>query len=147
MITHQLVFDALLVTSCTYALLRGGSEERAVAIVSVVATIATSFALSPLNMRYKGVETGVEVIDLLVLAAFTLVALRSPRFWPLWVAGLQLTSSAAHVMKAIDEHLLPLAYGTAVALWSYPILIILAVGTWRSRRGARASRVATASRE
>jgi phage shock protein PspC (stress-responsive transcriptional regulator) len=134
MIRHQLIFEALLITSCTYALLRGRSEERIVALVCVCATIASRFAVSPLSVRYRSVETGLLAIDLLVLAAFILVALRSRRFWPLWVAGLQLTSSAAHLMKAIDEHLLPIAYGTALAMWSYPILIILAVATWRVRR-------------
>lgn len=145
MITHQFVFRVLLITSCTYALWRGQSEERIVALVSILATIASRFALSPLSVRYRGVETGVLVVDLLVLATFVLVALRSPRFWPLWAAGLQLTSSAAHLMKAIDEHLLPIAYGTAVAMWSYPILIILAVATWRTRRPVRESRSPTAA--
>jgi len=143
MIRHQQVFDLLLISSCTYALVRGRSEERIVALVSIVATIASAFAVSPLSVRYRGVETGLLAIDLLVLAAFVLVALRSPRFWPLWVAGLQLTSTAAHLMKAIDEHLLPLAYGAAVAMWSYPILIILAVATWRVRRYALETQSAT----
>ncbi|HEV2593882.1 MAG TPA: hypothetical protein VGU01_01620 [Sphingomicrobium sp.] len=134
MIRHQQVFELLLITSCTYAMVRGRSEERLVALVSVCATIASAFAVSPLSVRYRGVEMGLLVIDLLVLAAFVLISLRSSRFWPLWVAGLQLTSSAAHFMKAIDEHLLPVAYGTAVAMWSYPILIILAIATWRVRR-------------
>ena len=36
---------------------------------------------------------------------------------------------------------MPLAYGAAIALWSYPILIILAIGTWRQhRRDVQASR-------
>jgi hypothetical protein len=96
-----------------------------------------------LNVRYTGVESGLLVIDIFVLATFVFVALRSPRFWPLWVAGLQLTSSAAHLMKAIDERLLPVAYGAAIALWSYPILIILAVATWRGQR--RAARTPTAA--
>ena len=79
-------------------------------------------------------ETGLLLIDLGVLAAYNVVALKSPRFWPLWVAGLQLTESTSHVMKAIDERLLPMAYGAAIALWSYPILIILALGTWRGHK-------------
>ena len=33
------------------------------------------------------------LVDLAVLAGFVTVALRSKRFWPLWVAGLQLTTS------------------------------------------------------
>jgi hypothetical protein len=39
-----------------------------------------------------------------------------------------------HVLKAMDENLLPLAYAAALRFWSYPILIILLVGTWREHR-------------
>jgi hypothetical protein len=74
------------------------------------------------------------VIDLTVLAAFLFVALRSNRFWPLWVAGLQLTMSTSHVLKAIELDLLPRAYAAAAIFWSYPILLILAIGTWRSHQ-------------
>jgi hypothetical protein len=138
MITHQIVFRILLLATCGYALWRGRSDERIVALVCLVATIASRLAFSPLHVRYTSIETGLLLIDLGVLAAFVFVALRSPRFWPLWVAGLQLTSSTAHLMKAIDENLLPMAYGAAIALWSYPILIILAIGTWRGQRRPRA---------
>jgi hypothetical protein len=134
MIPHQYIFRALLVFSCGYALWRGRSDERIVALVCIAATAASRLAFSPLSIRYRGVETGLLLIDLAVLASFVFVALRSPRFWPLWIAGLQLTESTAHVLKAIDESLLPLAYGAAIALWSYPILIILAIGTWRGQR-------------
>ena len=131
MIPHQYVFRTLLVASCGYALWRGRGDERIVALVCIAATAASRLAFSPLSVRYSGVETGLLLIDLAVRAAFIFVALRSPRFWPLWIAGLQLTTSMAHLMKAIDESLLPIAYGAAIALWSYPILIILAIGTWR----------------
>ena len=140
MITHQIVFRILLLATCGYALWRGRSDERIVALVCLVATIASRLAFSPLHVRYTSIETGLLLIDLGVLAAFVFVALRSPRFWPLWVAGLQLTSSTAHLMKAIDENLLPMAYGAAIALWSYPILIILAIGTWRGHRRPRAEK-------
>jgi hypothetical protein len=134
MIPHQYIFRALLIVSCGYALWRGRSDERIVALVCLGATLASRVVFSPLSVRYTGVETGLLIIDVAVLASFVLVALRSPRFWPLWVAGLQLTTSMAHLMKAIDEQLLPIAYGAAIALWSYPILIILAIGTWRGHQ-------------
>ena len=140
MIPHQYVFRILLLATCGYALWRGRSDERIVALVCLVATLASRVAFSPLHVRYTNIETGLLLIDLAVLAAFVFVALRSPRFWPLWVAGLQLTSSTAHLMKAIDEDLLPIAYGAAIALWSYPILIILAIGTWRGHRRPRAEK-------
>ena len=134
MIAHQVIFRTLLIGSCGYAFWRGRSDERIVALVCLSATLASRLAFSPLAVRYTSVEFGLLLIDLAVLASFIFVALRSQRFWPLWIAGLQLTTSMAHVMKAIDEHLLPIAYGAAIALWSYPILIILAIGTWRGHR-------------
>ncbi len=87
--------------------------------------------ISPLRHRYAGVEEGLLLVDLAVLAGFITVALRSKRFWPLWVAGLQLTTSLGHILKGVDQDLLPQAYGAALQFWSYPILIILAVGTYR----------------
>jgi hypothetical protein len=137
MISHQFIFRALLVLSCGYALWRGNRDARIVGLICVAATLATRFAASPVSVRYSGVEFGLLVIDAAVLIGFVAVALRSDRFWPLWVAGLQLTTSTAHLMKAMDESLLPIAYGAAIALWSYPILIILAIGTWRGQRRMR----------
>ena len=62
------------------------------------------------------------------------MALVSDRFWPLWIAGLQLTSSMGHLFKAIDAELLPIAYAAALRMWAWPILIILGIGTWRAQR-------------
>ena len=142
MITHQIVFRALLITSCGYALWRGNRDERIVALVCLGATILSRLTNAPESIRYTGVETSLLVIDVVVLATFICVALQSRRFWPLWVAGLQLTSSTAHLMKLLDEHLPPIAYGAAIVLWSYPILIILAVATWRGQRRLQQGRAA-----
>ena len=89
------------------------------------------------DFRYVGVEVGVLIVDAVTLAAFTFVALRSDRYWPLWVSGLQLTTSIAHLLKAIQPDPIPIAYAAAGRVWSYPILIILAVGTWRVHSASR----------
>ena len=94
-------------------------------------------AISPLKYRYAGVEEGLLFVDLAVLVGFVMVALRSKRFWPLWVAGLQLTTSVGHLLKGIDQELLPRAYGAALQFWSYPILVILAAGTYRRNQRIR----------
>lgn len=133
-----ILFDALLFGACGYAMLRGGPDGRLIGIICIVANFASAALKSPVPVSYSSVEPGVVAVDLLTFVAFTFVALRSNRFWPLWVSGLQLTTGLSHVLKAIQPDLMPLAYAAALRLWSYPILIILAVGTWRSHhRGVR----------
>jgi len=132
-----LIFGPLLLAVCAYAWWRGGTDERIVAATCLAGTVATMIAISPLRHRYSGVESGMLLVDLAVLAGFVAVALRSNRFWPLWVAGLQLTTSIGHLLKGVDQDLLPRAYGAALQFWSYPILIILAVGTYRRHQRMR----------
>ena len=128
------IFGPLLLAVCIYALWRGGTDERIVAATCLAGTAATLIAISPLHKRYSGVEEGLMLVDVAILLAFIAVALRSKRFWPLWIAGLQLTTSIGHLLKGIDQELLPRAYGAALQFWSYPILLILAVGTYRNHR-------------
>ena len=128
------VFWGIVILICAYAWLRGRSEERIAATICLLATIATHFLISPLHQRYTGIETGLLVIDMAVLATFVAIALVSNRFWPLWAAGLQLTVSMSHLMKAVDFALLPKVYAAAAIFWSYPILLVIVVGTWRTNR-------------
>ena len=129
-----IIFGPLLLAVCVYAWWRGGTDERSVAATCLAGTIATLLAVSPLHKRYAGVEEGLLFVDLAVLAGFIVVAMRSKRFWPLWVAGLQLTTFIGHILKGIDQELLPRAYGAALQFWSYPILVIVLVGTYRHHR-------------
>lgn len=130
------LYHLLLVGACGYALIRGRTDARIVATVFLAGDIATYALRSQVAGGYSTVETAVLIVDVLAFLGFTYAALISDRFWPLWVSGLQLTTSMGHVFKAIDTHLLPLAYAAALRFWAYPILIILLIGTWRSRRRA-----------
>ena len=138
------VFRLLLALVVLYALVRGSRDERHVALICVVGAVVTTLALSPLAERFRGVERPVMLVDLAVFVGFLAVALRSERFWPLWVAGLQLTTIMGHALKGIDSSLLPRAYAAALNFWAYPIVIILAVGTWRSHRRRTQGRRRTA---
>lgn len=128
------LFRILLALVALYAVVRGSRDERLISLICVAGALATHVLISPLRHRFAGVEIPVMIIDILVLAGFMLVALRSSRFWPLWVAGLQLTTMLGHLLKAIDLSLLPRAYGASMAFWAYPIVLIVAVGTWRGHR-------------
>lgn len=129
-----LIFRIVLGLVVLYALTKGRRDEKVVAAICVLGTLATHGVISPLTERYGQIEWGVFAVDFGVFAGFTAVALQSSRFWPLWVAGLQLTTLIGHMLKGVQSDLLPLAYGAALQFWSYPIIFILFIGTWRSAR-------------
>lgn len=128
------LFRILLIIVALYVLLRGRRDERQVGLILVAGVIATNLALTPVDQRFATIEFNVMLVDLIVLAGFVWVALRSDRFWPLWIAGFQLTTVLGHLLKGIDTDLFPRAYAAALYFWVYPILIVLAVGTWRTHR-------------
>jgi hypothetical protein len=128
------IFRVFLALVALYAFFRGSRDEREVGIICVAGALLTHVLISPLADRFEAVETPVMVVDLAVFAGFLMVALRSERFWPLWIAGLQLTTMMGHFLKAMDSSLLPRAYGAALSFWAYAIVLILAVGTWRRQR-------------
>ncbi|MEO7751348.1 MAG: hypothetical protein ABIS09_08515 [Sphingomicrobium sp.] len=128
------LFRALLALVALYALLRGRRDERQVGLILVVGVLATHLVISPVHGRFAGLETAVMMVDIAVFGGFLWVALRSERFWPLWIAGLQLTTLLGHFMKVLNAELFSWAYGAALAFWGYPILLILAIGTWRGQR-------------
>lgn len=135
------LFRILLVLVALYALVRGRRDERQVGIIFVVGVIATELVLPAPRQRFAGVELPLMLVDVAVFLGFTWVALRSERFWPLWIAAFQLTAIFGHVLKAIDIHLFSRAYAAALLVWAYPMLLVLAVGTWRgARRANRDSR-------
>jgi hypothetical protein len=140
---HYLIFWAILFATCGYALWRGGKYEQLAAVICITASIVSVLAHAPLHQRYMTVEIGDLIVDSIVLLAFVAIALRSDRFWPLWVAGLQLTMSMSHLFKALDVNLLPVAYAAAERFWSYPTLVIIAVGAWRAHNRWREGRELT----
>jgi hypothetical protein len=131
---HSIIYNLLLLTCVPYALLRGGAPERWCAGIALAATILSILALSRSAVIYQDAEIETLAVDLLALAAFFIVAVFADRFWPLVVAGLQADAVVIHVCKLVQPDILPLGYAVGLSIWSYPILILLAVGTVRHRR-------------
>lgn len=129
-----ILFRLLLPLVALYAFWRGSRDERLVAAICVVGAIVSKLVVTPLEQRYMAVEPAIMAVDMVMLAAFVYIALNSKRFWPLWIAGLQLTTIFGHVLMAMSSDLVPKAYGMALGFWAYPIIFILAIATFRSRK-------------
>jgi len=123
---RMIIFSLLLFGSCGYALWKGSRDARIVAVTCLIA----AFASVPIA-AYGAIEVNVVIVDLLVLASFLYVALQSDRFWPLWIAGLHVTTMVGHALMLLSGDMVPIAYAVALRFWAYPELIILAVAVWR----------------
>lgn len=135
---RYLIFWAILIICCGFALLKGRKYERITAAVFVAAALSSVVGRQLLQVRYLQFDMGEAIVDTAVLIVLVGIALISDRFWPLWAAGLQLVGSMAHLLKAIDDSFAPWGYAVAARFWSYPILIILLIGTWRQYRRSKA---------
>lgn len=129
-----LFFWTLLVSVLAYAFLRGGIEHKLASVGCLVATLATHLVRPASGDVYATVESGALWVDAALFALFLTIALRSNRFWPLWVAGFHLVTVASHGLRAIRLDLIPTVYAVAAQFWSYPVLLVIAVAIWRAHR-------------
>ena len=126
------IFYSLLTAVNLLAWRRGRQEERLAAATCVVGTLLTVAVSEEVARRFGDFNFAAFVIDLLVLLVFLGIALRSRRFWPMWVAGLQLVTTTVHLIRLLNDELLSIVFGTALAVWSYPILLLIGIGAWRT---------------
>lgn len=129
---------ALLLLVALYAWRRGGKPEKQIASILVGMHLASlSYALLVGNWTdYSGMPLFRIMLDLAGLGLITLVGLRANRWWPLWVASLQLVTVFAHALRIIDAQVPPLIYAV-MEQWPFWIMIVITgIGTQlRHRRG------------
>lgn len=98
-------------------------------------SVLTLAVLSGPTTRYVSVETGVLIVDLAALAAFTILALRADRFWPIWVSALAGLGVLGHLGRwYAGPDISRRAYAVSLVIWSYPILALIAIGTLNHQR-------------
>lgn len=128
-----------MIAVSAYAWWRGGWVERVVAVANVLAWIATIAVQNRTN--WVDPQWGMFAVDVLFLALLLALVVRSTSTWIMPAAAFQLLAVVTHAAIIADEGVRARAYITALILWSYLVLISLAVGThlrWRfSARPAR----------
>lgn len=126
------IFTVLQLCVSLYALVRGGGPERIVGLSLLIAVALGMTLQHPEAGRFASIDWGVLLIDLGLLAVLIGVALHADRFWPLWVAAFHALGTGAHLVRGLDYSIEPVAYAILLASWSYPIILLLAVGTLRN---------------
>lgn len=134
MTIFQLAFLAFMLAAVAIALTYGGRDERLAAVLVMLAAILTPVLEQG---RYTSPEVGVLIVDLGLFLGLAWIALRSTRFWPMWAAGLQLGALFVHLAAARIPDIRPGAYFETLLIWSYAVLLALALGAWVEVRGHR----------
>lgn len=132
-------FFTLLFICSLYAFLAGGVPERIGAGAYAVACIASHLLFSSPATKFHSVEIGVFLVDVSVFVVFILLALRANRFWPIWMSGLLGLGVMAHLARWAGSGTMPWAYQVIMSIWSYPILALVALGTFNHRRRLKSS--------
>ncbi|WP_425997508.1 hypothetical protein [Caulobacter sp. DWR1-3-2b1] len=116
-----------LIVTCGAAVWRGGRPERWAAAAMALAWLGSTFAQRSLQLW--GPQTGIMIIDGLLLAALLLIALRSDRWWPMWASGFHGLGVFLHLAVMIDAGIWGRAYYVAGAIFSYLTMIALLIGS------------------
>jgi hypothetical protein len=132
----QLLFLAAFVATCSYAGWCGGWPERAGAGIMAAAALLTIVA-GTFKPNWSEPQTGIFIVDLLMLAALVNLALSSDRYWPLWVTSFHLIAVTIHVAIYVDRSVAAMAYANALDFWAYPEMAMVAAGTWNYQQRQR----------
>lgn len=97
-----------------------------------MAIVASHFAPTSGAVRFQVLEYGLLAVDSVFLVAMIFIVIRAQRYWPMWMAAVLLDTVLTHLLM-LTPTLMPWSYSVMMAAWSYPIPIILAIGTWRHR--------------
>jgi hypothetical protein len=130
-------FFSLLTVVCIYSAVWGGQPEKRAVVIFVVGIALSIIADDLSDNGFAQLEIGVFMADLLVLFAFSMLALSAERYWTLWICAMQVVQVLSHIPKMIIPELLPQAYYIVIAFWIYPMLLTLAIGTYRHRQRLR----------
>lgn len=125
----NLVFLLLLIATTAYALTFGGTPERIGAALYAAACLFSLAVVSAVPYRFRSVELGIFIVDVLLFIAFVLLALRANRYWPIWVSGLLGLGVLGHLAMMLRPQVIAWAYAAILSIWSYPILLLVCVGT------------------
>lgn len=128
-----ILFWTMMLAACGYGFVLGGWEGKATTLVFVLASLATIASNRWVVLNWHQTNMMVLVVDFLTLSAMYLVAARSRRWWPLWVAAFQLNSVTAHIATVISPQFSNLVYQGYEGLWAIPSLLVMVIGVWRDR--------------
>ena len=125
-----ILYNATLLTVCSYAAVRGGRPERQGAAMTLMAS-AVSGAIQFWSVAYwEPAHLIIVSIDIAITAGFFWLAVSTIRYWPVWAFGFALANLFIGAAGAVLPSIAIFAYSSGVVLYAYLGLAALALGTY-----------------
>ena len=137
---RQQIWVACMLAVAVFAQWRGGWAERTIAWGMVVDSVGSGILQ---NTRDWAAPQWADLgLDVIYLALMVWVALKSDRLWTLWVAAFQLVDVFIYLAHSVNIRIGGRAPNAAILIYSYLILIVIAVGTWQHWQDRPPGRIA-----
>ena len=130
------IFLGLLVSATLFVLFRGDREQKQVVCILICAYLGTFILYKLGGQTWLHFQTGTIILDGAAFLLLSLIALRSNKFWPLWIASFQLMPLLTFAAAPFGQNLVSQALGVAQGLWGYLQLLTLLLATITMRMRA-----------
>ncbi|WP_147291738.1 hypothetical protein [Sphingorhabdus pulchriflava] len=120
---HAYFYYMFLGLTVVLAFWKGAGSEKWGAATALSGSLASS--LLGFDANWSKLIVDLMLVDLIVLASFWWLSLRSDRFWPYWVTGWQLVAVLVHAQRALFDDILPAPYALMTMYLAYPMLALI----------------------
>lgn len=128
-----LLFWLLASVCCGFAAVYGDRSGREVAF-AVMAGIAATFVVTGDDSKWMAPHLMAAAVDTLLFLALGWIALRADRWFPIWLAGLQLATVISHLGSIFAPAFAPKVYFVLQSVWAIPMFAALVIGVALDRR-------------
>lgn len=121
------MFIALAGLCCAIAAVNGGWEGRWAGGLTML-TILAGRAAGSVDLAFATSPAFKIWLDGALLVALIVITLRSRRWWPIWLVGLQGNAVLAHVAGIMIPTHTPAIYRGLESFWGIPLMLVMATG-------------------
>ena len=129
-----ILFWLLTLVGCGYAASLGGRDGRWAASLIIAASLLTVPA-TLLGASWVRTEFSILMVDLSLLFGLYALALKSKRYFPVWMTGFHLIAVVTHMSTLIAPGFAPEIYRGLQSLWAVPVTLAMMWGIHLDRRG------------
>lgn len=122
-----LAFWILTLFTCAYAWARGGQDGR-IAAAMIMGASVLSIPAALAGASWEHTEAAMLSVDLLLLIGLYMLALRSQRYFVIWLVGLHLVAVVSHLSTIVAPDFTPRIYRALSSFWALPMALVMFFG-------------------